>query len=97
MAETLRGMPGVKSVGISEWALLQTGSWNGNVSVNGNPATDEWAYFLAVSPGWMDTMKIRLVEGREITAPGYLAGSGGGKSSLRQGLFEDEPSAGNED
>jgi putative ABC transport system permease protein len=75
MAETLRGMPGVKSVGISEWALLQTGSWNGNVSVNGNPATDEWAYFLAVSPGWMDTMKMRLVEGREITAPDTWPGA----------------------
>jgi hypothetical protein len=68
MAEALRGMPGVKSAGISEWALLQTGSWNGNVSVNGNPATDEWAYFLAVSPGWLDTMKMRLVAGRDIAA-----------------------------
>jgi predicted permease len=68
MAETLRGMPGVKSAGISEWAMLQTGSWNGDVSVNGNPATDEWAYFLAVSPGWMDTMRMRLVAGREVTA-----------------------------
>jgi predicted permease len=68
MAATLRGVPGVKSASISEWALLQTGSWNGNVSVNRNPPSDEWAYFLAVSPGWMDTMKMRLVAGREIEA-----------------------------
>lgn len=67
MAATLRGMPGVRSAGISEWAMLQTGSWNGNVRVNGNPPSDEWAYFLAVSPGWMDTMKMRLVAGRGIT------------------------------
>ena len=68
MAATLSTMPGVKSTGISEWALLQTGSWNGNVSVNGTPASDEWAYFLAVSPGWMDTMKMRMIAGRQVTA-----------------------------
>jgi predicted permease len=68
MAATLSSMPGVKSAGISEWALLQTGSWNGNVSVNGNPASDEWAYFLAVSPSWMDTMKMRMLAGRQIAA-----------------------------
>jgi len=33
--------------------------------VNGTPASDRLAYFLDVSPGWLATMKIPLIEGRD--------------------------------
>ena len=36
------------------------GGWNGFISVNGAPPGPVLAYFLNVSPGWMDTMKIPL-------------------------------------
>jgi predicted permease len=58
VAEHLRGIPGVQSVALAGWPLLGGGGWNGFVSVNGAPPGPVLAYFLAVSPGWVDTMKI---------------------------------------
>jgi predicted lysophospholipase L1 biosynthesis ABC-type transport system permease subunit len=47
--------------------LLGAGGWNGFVSVNGAPPGPVLAYFLAVSPGWVDTMKIpfTFIDGRD--------------------------------
>ena len=48
-------------------------SSNGFVSVNGAPPSEVLAYFLSVSPGWMDAMKIplhrrpRLPRGRHVS------------------------------
>jgi predicted permease len=58
VAEHLRGIPAVQSVALAGWPLLGGGGWNGFVSVNGAPPGPVLAYFLAVSPGWVDTMKI---------------------------------------
>jgi predicted permease len=74
VADHLRTVPGVERVAMSGWPLLQVNGWNGFVSINGAPPGPELAYFLYVSPGWVDTMKIRLVDGRDFrrddTSPG---------------------------
>lgn len=61
----LRGVPGVETVGLAGWPLLSGNGWNGFIWVNGVQAGDVLAYFLNVSPGWMDAMKIPLIEGRD--------------------------------
>jgi putative ABC transport system permease protein len=58
VAEHLRTVPGVEKVALAGWPLLGGGGWNGFVSVNGATPGPVLAYFLAVSPGWVDTMKI---------------------------------------
>src|ERR1017187_2122425 len=65
VAEHLRGVPGVEAVALAGWPLLAGGSWNGFVSVNGAPPGPILAYFLSVSPGWTDAMKITLLGGRD--------------------------------
>jgi predicted permease len=74
VADHLRAVPGVESVAISGWALISGRSWNGFVLVNGAPPGPVLAYYLNVSPGWIDVMKIHLVEGRDFlpidTSPG---------------------------
>jgi predicted permease len=74
VAEHLRGIPGVERVALAGWPLLGGGSWNGFISVNGAPPGPVLAYFLKVSPGWVDTMKMPLVSGRDFrpadTSPG---------------------------
>ena len=65
VAEHLRGVPGVQSVALAGWRLLGGGDWNRFVSVNGAPPGPDLAYFLAVSPGWVDTMKIPFIDGRD--------------------------------
>ena len=74
MGEQLRAMPGVTDVAQSGWPLLSTGSWNGSISVNGGPPSMTLGYFLTVSPGWIDTMKMHLLEGRAIAATDTFPG-----------------------
>jgi predicted permease len=74
VAEHLRTVPGVEAVALAGWPLLDGNGWNGFISVNGAPPGPDLAYFLAVSPGWVDTMKIPFIDGRDFrpgeTAPG---------------------------
>jgi predicted permease len=68
VAEHLRSMPGIEKVAIEGWPLLTNNGWNGFISVNGAPPGPELGYFLSVSPGWVDTMKIHLIDGRDFRA-----------------------------
>ena len=74
MAADLRAVPGVEAVSLSEWPLLHVQGWNGFISINGAPPGPVLAYFLKLSPGFMNVMKMRLVEGRDFretdTTPG---------------------------
>ena len=75
MADTLRAVPGVKDVAIAGWPLLSpTGGWNGSISVNAGPPTDTWAYFLTISPNWLNTMKTQLLEGRDFNSTDSFPG-----------------------
>jgi predicted permease len=68
VAEHLRNVPGVETVALAGWPLLDGNAWNGFVSVNGAPPGPVLAYFLAVSPGWVKAMKLPLVDGRDFLA-----------------------------
>jgi putative ABC transport system permease protein len=74
VTDHLRAVPGVESVALGSWALLGGNSVNSFISVNGAPPSPTEAYFLRVSPGWLDTLKISFVDGRDFiasdTAPG---------------------------
>jgi len=65
VADRLRTVPGVATVALSGWPLLDGNAWNGFISVNGAPPGPVLAYFLAISPGWVDAMKIPLIDGRD--------------------------------
>ena len=72
--EALRAVNGVNSVGLSGWPLLGRIMINSDISINGAPPSPTPAFFLNVSPGWISTMKIPLVAGRDFrpqdTSPG---------------------------
>jgi predicted permease len=75
MAEHLRGVPGVDQVALAAFPLLSGNNWGGFIRLNGAPAGSAIADFLEVSPGWLDTMKIPLIDGRDFrpddTTPGF--------------------------
>ena len=73
-AEQLRGAQGVQMVALTDHPLLGGSSWNNFISVNGAPPNGILAYMRSVSPDWLDTMKIPLIDGRDFrpsdTQPG---------------------------
>jgi predicted permease len=66
MADRLRTLAGVESVAIARWPLLDGNAAESFVSVNGGLPHPILAYFLEVSPNWLQTMKIPLLEGRDL-------------------------------
>jgi predicted permease len=67
VADRVRSAPGVERVALAGWPLLTNNGWNGFVSVNGAAPGPILGYFLSVSPGWIDVMRIRLIAGRDFT------------------------------
>ena len=95
----LRGVSGVDSVAMAGWPLLDGNGWNGFIWVNGQP-TEVLAYFLSVSTGFFETMRIPFVQGRDFRADESLPGTAivnesfvqqcfGGRNPIGQ-LFEKE-------
>jgi putative ABC transport system permease protein len=75
VAEHLRTVRGVEAVEICEWPLMTGESWNGFISVSGAAPGPVASYFLSVTPGWREVMKIPLMEGRDFRASDALPGS----------------------
>jgi putative ABC transport system permease protein len=65
IAEHLRGVEGVETVALTDSPLLGGSSWNNFISVNGAPPNGVLSYMRAASPGWLEAMKIQLLDGRD--------------------------------
>jgi len=68
VADRLRALPGVEAVALAGWPLLSGRMSNNILSLHGGPPSDVLAYFLQISPGWLDAMKIPLIGGRDFRA-----------------------------
>ena len=69
VADHLRNMPGVEAVAYADWPLLDGYSFKSNaVSIDGGPPSRTGAWFMNVSPGWLATLKIPLLGGRDFRA-----------------------------
>ena len=68
LLERLRGMPGVKGASLSAWPLFAGGEWTTTVHVPGRDPDGVEVHYLEISPRFMQTMGIRVLEGRELDA-----------------------------
>jgi putative ABC transport system permease protein len=63
----IRSLPGVQGASVSAWPMFIDGGWTNGVRIPGRPPNDADAVIhLAVSPGFIATMRMRLLEGREL-------------------------------
>jgi len=66
VAERLRNLPGVESVAFADWPVLDgNGYKTTGVSINGAPPNGVTAWNMNISPGWIGTMQIPLLAGRD--------------------------------
>jgi len=61
-----RQVDGVQSASMSGWALFGGSGWTSYVAMPGRESDFADVYFLEVSPAFMQTMGIRLVDGRDL-------------------------------
>jgi predicted permease len=67
VADRLRALPGVETVAMTTWPLMSGESNIGAVSVNGT-TFPMLSNILKISPGWFETMKVPLIDGRDFRA-----------------------------
>jgi predicted permease len=65
LLDRVRQLPEVQAAAYSAWALLNDNQWISKVKIPGRTDSGQ-TYQLGVSPGFFDTMGIRLVEGRDL-------------------------------
>ena len=65
LLEHLRQLPGIESASLSNWGLFEGSGRNKSVRIPGRPvdAYDPW--YLRVSPRFLETMRIPLIDGRD--------------------------------
>jgi predicted permease len=71
LLERLRSTPGIVSASHASVALLAGDEWDSTTSVEGHQAKDGedmQAFMNALSPGYFDTMGIKLLDGRDFRA-----------------------------
>jgi putative ABC transport system permease protein len=65
VADRLRAMPGIETVALEGWPLLSGTQANNFLSIHGEVPTGPLCFMLNVSPGWTESMKIPLLDGRD--------------------------------
>lgn len=68
LGDSLRAAPGVERVALTVWPMMSGYSSVMPVSINGGPPAEAMCDLVNVSPGWFETMKIPVVNGREFRA-----------------------------
>jgi putative ABC transport system permease protein len=72
VAEAMRAVPGVQSLGITAIAIINNGGWSSNnIEVEGYTPTseqDKVVYMNGVSPGYFATMGTAIYAGRDVSA-----------------------------
>ena len=72
----LEALSGIRLVALCSWPLMSGNVDSDAVWVNGRQPDNEESYFIAVSPGWLRTMGIPLLTGRDLrpqdTFPGNV-------------------------
>jgi predicted permease len=66
LLERLERTPGIDSVSLSRWGLFAGSGRNKSVRIPGRPADAYTPWYMPVSPGFLRTMQIPLVAGRDL-------------------------------
>jgi predicted permease len=65
LVASIRQLPQVESATVAGWAPLTGNRWRVDVTVPGRPPQEIGPNFVSVWPGYLETMRMRLVEGRD--------------------------------
>ncbi len=89
VADVLRAKPGIERVAESGWPLMASSS-NNSVAVNGGSPSVDLVYFLPVSPGWFETMRMRIRAGREFRSTDVNPGAAVVNQTFAKRFFNGE-------
>jgi putative ABC transport system permease protein len=68
LLDQVRRLPGVDAASLSRWPFFRGWVWTTGVRLLGRPVDSREAHGLAISPEFLKTMGIRLIEGRDFVS-----------------------------
>ena len=90
VVEHLQTVPGVETVAVASRPLLSGYSSNDAVAIAGGPPSEDMAYFLNVSPGFIGAMRIPIVDGRDFRAGDTVPGAAIVSEAFARRFFKGE-------
>lgn len=94
VADHLRGVPGVERVAIAGWAVFSANSMNNFISLHGETPRPVLTYFLNVSAGWRETMRLKLRAGRDFRPEDQTPGAALVNETFAREYFNGEDAVG---
>ena len=67
VADHLQQVPGVEAIGVANWALMSGNGWTVAVRPDGS-LEPRGANVLSITPGFLEAMRIDLIDGRDVRA-----------------------------
>ncbi|MPY87819.1 MAG: FtsX-like permease family protein [Luteitalea sp.] len=67
LLDRVQQMPAVDGAALSQWALFEGSAWTNSIRIPGREPEAFEPFFLSISPGYLETMRMRLLEGRTFT------------------------------
>ena len=68
LAASVSALPRVKSTALAGWAPLTGNRWRSSIAIAGRPLQDLAPQWVSIAPGYLATMRMRLVGGRDLRA-----------------------------
>lgn len=66
LVEHVKQIPGIESASLSGWGLFEGRGRNKSLRIPGRAVDSEDPWYLPISPGFVETMRIRLADGRDL-------------------------------
>jgi putative ABC transport system permease protein len=89
VADGLRQTPGVVATSLAGWPLLSEDTWTRTVRVPGHASEPRSAYFLDVSRGFFETMRIGWIDGRDFRPGDAFVRVTGGQPQAGVGIVNE--------
>jgi predicted permease len=86
IGDRLQAINGVESVSIASWGLMSGNGWSSDVRVANRDPEAYSPYFLGVSPGWLQTMRIPIIDGRDFRPEDVAANVDEKTKQAREGV-----------
>ncbi len=72
---------------MTSWAMMSGSSNNDGVALPGGPRFETMSDFVSVSAGWVEEMKIPLLDGARVPCGRRESGSGAGEPGVCEAVF----------
>jgi putative ABC transport system permease protein len=94
LVQDLAQQPGIESASMAGWAIVDGTNWISSLTFDGAPTVRKPVQTFEITPGWTDTMRVPVLEGRAFNSSDTAPGSALVNQAFATQYFPGESSVG---